>query len=61
MYGIAFLESDIFVWIVIPLLIFIARVIDVTFGTIRIIFVSKGKNTLLDPAKKSGELSRRIT
>ena len=46
MYSIAFLDSDLFAWIVIPLLIFIARVIDVTFGTIRIIFVSKGKKYL---------------
>ena len=46
MYVIPFLDSDIFAWIVIPLLIFIARIFDVTFGTIRIIFVSKGKKFL---------------
>ncbi|GFO95834.1 hypothetical protein ig2599ANME_0015 [groundwater metagenome] len=46
MYSIAFLDSDMFAWFILPLLIFIARVIDVTFGTIRIIFVSKGKKFL---------------
>ncbi len=35
-------DSDIFVWIIIPVLIFTARVSDVTLGTIRVIFVSKG-------------------
>ena len=29
-----------------PLLIFIARVLDVTLGTIRIVFVSRGKKIL---------------
>ena len=46
MYGISFLDSDLFAWFILPLLIFIARVIDVTFGTIRIIFVSKGEKFL---------------
>jgi uncharacterized protein YebE (UPF0316 family) len=31
-----------FTWIIIPFLIFLARVSDVTIGTIRIVFVSKG-------------------
>ncbi len=35
-------EFDYFIWFVIPVLIFIARVTDVTLGTIRVIFVSKG-------------------
>lgn len=46
MYGIPFLDSDYFALFILPLLIFIARVIDVTFGTIRIIFVSKGEKFL---------------
>lgn len=46
MYGISFLDSDLFAWFILPLLIFIARVIDVTFGTMRIIFISKGKKFL---------------
>jgi uncharacterized protein YebE (UPF0316 family) len=36
------LDSDLYVWFIIPLLIFVARVLDVTLGTIRVIFVSKG-------------------
>lgn len=37
-----FLDSNLFNYLVLPLLIFISRVADVTIGTIRIIFVSKG-------------------
>lgn len=33
---------DIYAWVLLPLLIFFARVCDVSLGTIRIIFVSKG-------------------
>ena len=33
---------DIYAWIILPLLIFFARVCDVSLGTIRIIFISKG-------------------
>lgn len=36
------LNSDLFVWVMLPALIFLARIADVTFGTIRIIFVSRG-------------------
>lgn len=39
-------QSDFIVWIIIPLLIFTARIIDVTLGTLRIIFVSKGRKWL---------------
>jgi uncharacterized protein YebE (UPF0316 family) len=42
----AFLHSGLFTWLILPLLILIARVCDVTIGTIRIIFVSKGKKKL---------------
>lgn len=35
-------ETDLFTWVVIPLLIFGARVCDVSLGTIRVIFISKG-------------------
>ncbi|NIM91799.1 MAG: DUF2179 domain-containing protein [Candidatus Aminicenantes bacterium] len=38
----SFLSSEIFKWIVIPLLIFMARILDVSLGTVRIIFVSRG-------------------
>lgn len=37
---------DVFRWIVLPLLIFCARIGDVTLGTLRIIFVAKGKKML---------------
>jgi len=41
-----FLNSDIFSWVVLPILIFLSRIIDVSIGTIRIIFVSRGKKNL---------------
>lgn len=37
-----FTESGFFIWVVMPFLIFFARVVDVTLGTMRIIFVSRG-------------------
>lgn len=42
----AFLGSDAFRWVVLPILIFLSRVLDVSIGTIRIIFVAKGKKWL---------------
>jgi uncharacterized protein YebE (UPF0316 family) len=38
----SFMDSELFRWVVLPLLIVLARVIDVTIGTIRIVFVSRG-------------------
>jgi uncharacterized protein YebE (UPF0316 family) len=46
MYNIPFLNSELFAWVILPILIFVARVIDVTFGTMRIIFISKGEKIL---------------
>jgi len=40
--ALAFFSSDIFAWLMLPALIFIARVCDVSLGTIRVIFVSRG-------------------
>ncbi|HOI32090.1 MAG TPA: DUF2179 domain-containing protein [Bacteroidales bacterium] len=37
-----FLDSELYNWVVLPLLIALARVMDVTVGTIRLIFVSRG-------------------
>lgn len=37
------LHPDVVKWVIIPLLIYIARIVDVTFGTLRIIFVAKGQ------------------
>jgi uncharacterized protein YebE (UPF0316 family) len=39
-------SGDIYTWIVIPLLIFAARIFDVSIGTIRILFISRGKKYL---------------
>lgn len=38
----AFFGSDVFKWVIIPFFIFAARVIDVSLGTMRIVFVSRG-------------------
>ena len=35
-------SSGIFTWVVLPVLIFLARICDVSLGTIRVIFVSRG-------------------
>lgn len=37
-----FFETTLFSWVVLPILIFIARILDVSLGTVRIIFVSRG-------------------
>lgn len=39
-------NSDIWTWVIIPCFIFIARILDVTLGTVRIIFVSKHMKSL---------------
>lgn len=39
-------DSAVFQWLILPLLIFTARVIDVSLGTLRIIFISRGKRFL---------------
>jgi uncharacterized protein YebE (UPF0316 family) len=39
---VGFFSSELFTLVVIPILIFLARVIDVSMGTIRVIFISKG-------------------
>ncbi len=36
------MNTDFFVWVILPLLIFLARVVDVSLGTLRIAFVSRG-------------------
>jgi uncharacterized protein YebE (UPF0316 family) len=40
------LHSEFFSLVIIPLLIFLSRIVDVTFGTLRIIFVSRGMSYL---------------
>jgi uncharacterized protein YebE (UPF0316 family) len=39
----SFFDSDLFSFYLLPVLIFLARICDVSIGTMRIIFVSKGK------------------
>jgi uncharacterized protein YebE (UPF0316 family) len=41
-----FLDSALVTWVVVPLLIFAARVMDVSLGTMRIIFLSRGKRII---------------
>jgi len=35
-------QSDLFAWVILPLLIFCARILDQSIGTLRLIFLSKG-------------------
>jgi len=43
---VSFFNSQAFTFVLLPVLIFIARICDVTLGTIRIIFVSRGQKIL---------------
>ncbi|HZD43761.1 MAG TPA: DUF2179 domain-containing protein [Methanomicrobiales archaeon] len=43
---VALYNSDLFAWVILPILIFLARICDVSIGTIRIIFVSRGLKNL---------------
>jgi len=36
------MSSKLFAWVVLPVLIFIARVADVSLGTVRVIFITRG-------------------
>lgn len=42
----SFLDSGFFSYVIMPLLIFLARICDQSIGTMRIIFVSKGKRNI---------------
>jgi uncharacterized protein YebE (UPF0316 family) len=44
--GTSFFDSEVFTLGIIPFLIFLARICDVSIGTIRIIFVSKGNKRI---------------
>jgi uncharacterized protein YebE (UPF0316 family) len=39
-------DPEVYAWVVLPILIFFARVTDVTLGTLRIIFISRGKRNI---------------
>jgi uncharacterized protein YebE (UPF0316 family) len=43
----SFMDSDLFIWIILPCLIFLARICDQTIGTIRIMFVSRGDKVIV--------------
>ncbi len=38
-----FMETGIFNWLIMPLLIFIARLCDMSLGTLRLVFIAKGQ------------------
>ena len=42
----SFFDSSVFNWVILPLLIFIARVCDVSLGTVRIMLLSRGRKIL---------------
>jgi uncharacterized protein YebE (UPF0316 family) len=42
----SFFNSDLFSFVIMPFLIFLARICDVSIGTLRIIFVSKGNRNI---------------
>ncbi|MCX5839147.1 MAG: DUF2179 domain-containing protein [Deltaproteobacteria bacterium] len=46
MNGFPFFDSPLFTWVVIPLFIILARIIDVTLDTMRIIYISRGMKYL---------------
>lgn len=39
-------QPDLVTWVIMPLFIFVARVVDVSLGTLRIVFTSRGKYLL---------------
>lgn len=42
----SFFDSTLFMYVIMPVLIFTARICDVSIGTLRIIFVSKGRKSI---------------
>lgn len=42
----SFFSSDLFIWVLLPILIFLSRIIDQSIGTLRLIFSSKGLKRL---------------
>ena len=42
MSGVLVSSGGLYTWLVLPLLIFVARIADVSLGTVRVIFVSRG-------------------
>jgi len=46
MNGFSFFVSSLFTWVVIPVLIVLARIVDVTLDTMRVIYISRGMKYL---------------
>jgi uncharacterized protein YebE (UPF0316 family) len=46
MIAFIFPQSEFFAWVILPLLIFLSRITDVSLGTVRLIFVSRGMKYL---------------
>ncbi len=46
MNNIAFFDTELFKWVILPILIFSARVCDVTLGTLRLISITRGRKYL---------------
>lgn len=42
-----FWDSAVFTWIVLPLLIFSARILDVSIGTLRIVYLARGRKIIV--------------
>lgn len=40
------MDENLYTWIILPILIFLARVIDVSIGTLRIVFIARGKKAI---------------
>ena len=41
-----FINTDLFTFVILPILIFMARIMDVSIGTLRIVFISKGHKVI---------------
>jgi len=46
MIAFIFPQSEFFAWVILPVLIFLSRITDVSLGTVRLIFVSRGMKYL---------------
>jgi uncharacterized protein YebE (UPF0316 family) len=41
-----FLDSQLFAWVILPILIFCARIVDVSIGTLRILFIARNQKLI---------------
>jgi uncharacterized protein YebE (UPF0316 family) len=47
MDSLSFMDSNLYTWVILPFLIFLARICDQTIGTIRIMFISRGNKVIV--------------